>query len=79
MDKKIINHILSISDINLRYNWPELVKNEFPDLTTKQLKSRWDNKLKNAMFPPEVMKMNKEAKGGKAGAAKGDAEAEADE
>jgi hypothetical protein len=36
MDKKIINHILSISDINLRYNWPELVKNEFPDLTTKQ-------------------------------------------
>lgn len=31
------------------------------------------------MFPPEVMKMNKEVKGGKAGAAKGDAEAEADE
>lgn len=36
MDRKIINHILSISDINLRYNWPELVKKEFPTMNTKQ-------------------------------------------
>ena len=36
MDKEIIHHILSISDINLRYNWPDLVKNKFPNLTTKQ-------------------------------------------
>ena len=36
MDKKIINHVLSISDINLRYNWPDLIKKEFPTLNTKQ-------------------------------------------
>jgi hypothetical protein len=101
MDQELMIYVLSISDINLRYNWPELQRLKFPDLTPKQvstteidklmllfpysifavseLKSRWDNKLKNAMFPPEVMKMNKEAKGGKAGAARGDAEAEADD
>lgn len=96
IDKQIMNHVLSISDINLRYNWPDLAKSGLPQFTPKQvsprssfdfftyhlvpvtnyhrpdlvsiqLKGRWDYKIKNALFPPEVMKMSKQAKeGGKA-------------
>jgi hypothetical protein len=95
IDRQIMNHVLSISDINLRYNWPDLAKSGLPQFTPKQasprlisgfetyhsipgtnhrldllsiqLKGRWDYKIKNALFPPEVMKMSKQAKeGGKA-------------
>jgi len=37
MDRKIIHHVLKKSDISLRFDWPELVQNEFPGMTTKQV------------------------------------------
>jgi hypothetical protein len=37
MDRKIIHHVLKKSDISLRFDWPELVQNEFPGMTAKQV------------------------------------------
>lgn len=39
MDRDLISYVLSISDINLRYNWPDLQKSKFPGLTPKQVSS----------------------------------------
>ncbi|KAH8081941.1 hypothetical protein HD553DRAFT_344015 [Filobasidium floriforme] len=77
MDKKLMIHVLSRSEITLRYDWADAVKNEFPDLSVKQLENRWNKKLKNALFPPEVIKLNKAAKVAafKPGNAKAEAEA----
>ena len=36
MDKNIINHVLSISDINLRYNWSDLANGALKQFTAKQ-------------------------------------------
>lgn len=41
MDKKLMIHVLSRSDINLRYDWADAVKSEFPDLSVKQVSSIW--------------------------------------
>lgn len=41
MDKKLMIHVLSQSTINLRYDWADAVKNEFPDLSPKQVSSIW--------------------------------------
>jgi hypothetical protein len=30
MNRDMISHVLSISDIKLRYNWADLQKNKFP-------------------------------------------------
>jgi hypothetical protein len=40
MDQELMIYVLSISDINLRYNWPELQRLKFPDLTPKQVSLR---------------------------------------
>lgn len=37
MDKTMISHVLSISEIKLHYNWTDLQKNHFPQLTVKQV------------------------------------------
>lgn len=37
MDKTMISHVLSISEIKLHYNWTDLQKNHFPHLTVKQV------------------------------------------
>lgn len=39
MNRDMISHVLSISDIQLRYNWADLQKNKFPHLTVKQVGS----------------------------------------
>ena len=36
-DRAMIRHVLSNSEIKLRYNWTELQKSTFPDLTVKQV------------------------------------------
>lgn len=36
-DRAIMNHVLSISDINLRYNWPELANGALKQYTPKQV------------------------------------------
>jgi hypothetical protein len=41
MDKKPMIHVLSRSDINLRYDWADAVKSEFPDLSVKQVSTVW--------------------------------------
>jgi hypothetical protein len=41
MDKKLMIHVLSRSDINLRYDWADAVNSEFPDLSVKQVSSIW--------------------------------------
>jgi hypothetical protein len=37
MNRDMISHVLSISDIKLRYNWADLQKSKFPHLTVKQV------------------------------------------
>jgi len=39
MDREIISHILSSSDIKLVFNWAQLQQKSFPELTTKQVRS----------------------------------------
>lgn len=39
MDKKVMVHILKHSKIDLVFNWAELQKEEFPDLTVIQVRS----------------------------------------
>jgi hypothetical protein len=40
IDRQIMNHVLSISDINLRYNWPDLAKSGLSQFTPKQASPR---------------------------------------
>jgi hypothetical protein len=40
IDRQIMNHVLSISDINLRYDWPDLAKSGLPQFTPKQVSPR---------------------------------------
>jgi hypothetical protein len=39
MDKGLVIHVLSNSNINLRFNWADLQKNKFPHLTVVQVSS----------------------------------------
>jgi len=57
MDRKIIHHVLKKSDISLRFDWPELVQNEFPGMTTKQVScaiDRHDTQRLSAAYRPPV-------------------------
>lgn len=37
MDDQVLQHVLARSDINLRFDWADLQKNNFPHLTVTQV------------------------------------------